>query len=99
MSEQTKSWQEVYFNSLSEHQKRNRLYKQHQICLWLGEKRFLGPVQLLYREVRTPQTTYDLWNVENLMTGERIRVTTDKLGKSLTEMEAIAWASTCRSAG
>lgn len=90
------NWQEVYFNSLSEHQKRNRLFKQLQICLWLGEKRFLGPVKLLYREVRTPQTFYDLWNVESLMTGELTQVSTDRLGKQLTEMEAIAWAATCR---
>jgi hypothetical protein len=91
------------FDSLTEFEKRNRLYKPRQIRLWLGEKRFLGPVRLIYRvnydENADPldaRTAYDRWRVEDLMTGERVLITTDRLGKELNEMEAIAWAATCR---
>lgn len=88
---------------MTEHQRCNRLYKPGQLRLWLGEKRFLGPVKLIYRvnydengNLLDSRTAYNRWRVEDLMTGERVVVTTDRLGSQINEMQALAWASTCR---
>jgi hypothetical protein len=77
--------------------KRNAGFEPAQNRLLRDGMRTIGPVRLLRREEYDANDgmlgLYNVWLVENLVSGAQHLVSTQSLGPILTDMEVLAWVS------
>jgi hypothetical protein len=81
--------------------KANDGFAPGQLRVWMTGLSRETPVELLSKieetgrekRARGPYDSFDRWTVEMLLTGEIKIVSTQELGRLMSEMEVLAWAS------